>query len=88
MLEFDGDWLLDLPRPPKLQQLDEIREPGCYVHVATGLLVRIFPEELESERASEPFDSWGLVAQLSSDPYAAIASLRAFASHQGYLVRF
>ena len=28
---------------------EEIREPGCYLHLASGLLARIFAEEIDGE---------------------------------------
>jgi hypothetical protein len=92
MTELDWDWLLFQARQAQssLQQLDwgQIKEPGCYLHVSTGLLARIFAEELERERPSNPSMSSMQVAKLATDPLTAVATLRAIASRHGYSVRF
>ncbi len=92
MTELDWDWLLFQARSanPELPQLDwgQINEPGCYLHVSTGLLARIFPEELERERSSDRSLCSMRVAKLATDPLTPVAILRSIASRNGYSVRF
>jgi hypothetical protein len=79
---------LDGTREP-LAELDwsEIAEPGCYLHLVSGLLARVFPEELgRGPRATSNHEN--RVARLSGDPGTSLAALRIVAARHGYAVHF
>ncbi len=66
----------------------EVREPGCYLHPATGLLCRIGPDEA-AER--EPRFEGGIdqtVIRLSDHPSAPLEQLRRVAEAHGLRIRF
>lgn len=65
----------------------DVREPGCYLHVATGMLARIRSEDLTRMEDAEPGQA-GQVARLSSNPDTPVGLLRAIAERARYLVKF
>jgi hypothetical protein len=75
---------------PRLEEIDwkDVRDPGSYLHVSTGMLMRFFPEESGAESAQEGSDPATPMVKLSSDPQAPLATLRAIAVWYGYLVQF
>jgi len=61
----------------------EIHEPGCYMHVASGLLVRLFPEDFALTIEPLVGACIGPLARLSDNPGLPVIALRAIAaSHQ------
>jgi hypothetical protein len=66
----------------------EIDQAGSYLHLATGLLARVFPEDLASTRGAFAGGSAGRVARLSPNPAAPIDALRMLAAHRHYKVNF
>lgn len=66
----------------------EVREPGCYLHPASGLLTRIGPDEVaEREPGFERGPEQRLV-RLSAQPSAPIEQLRRLAEAHGLRIRF
>lgn len=66
----------------------EVREPGCYLHQATGLLSRIGPDEVaERDFRFEP-DLEQRVVRLSEQPSAPLSQLRRIAEAHGLRVCF
>lgn len=61
---------------------DEIRAPGCYLHLATGLLARVYPEDVAS-RSQGHASGGGSCARLSENPGATMAQLREIAARHG-----
>lgn len=76
-----------LDRPGVLAAMDwsEVREPGSYLHLASGLIARVYPEEL-SASPDRPAGV-GAVVRLDANPHAAIAALREIAHRHGHQVR-
>jgi hypothetical protein len=76
--------------PAQLPTLDwtEIREPGCYLHIRTGLLMRVFPEEVG--RGHLPIAPGGamLMVRLSPDVGTSVVILRSIARRHGYATSF
>ena len=65
----------------RLIDWDDIREPGCYLHVTSGLVARIFPDDIANpseDRHAGQF-SGGPVICLSPNPNTPIDVLRQFA---------
>jgi hypothetical protein len=65
----------------------EVQEPGCYLHLATGLLARIRAGEIDGN-AHATNGGGGPVARLSGNPEAPLAALRAIAQRSSYRVNF
>lgn len=62
---------------------NEVREPGCYLHVSTGLLARVYAEDLEVVHAQWNGAGGGVVVRLDPNPGAPLGRLREIASHHG-----
>jgi hypothetical protein len=82
----DGD-RLQAGRLPELEW-NEITEPGCYLHLGSGLLARMFPETIRGGRHVVQTAVPNRVARLAEDPGAPLTALRLLAGRHGYLVRF
>ncbi|OGT28379.1 MAG: hypothetical protein A2Z17_05585 [Gammaproteobacteria bacterium RBG_16_66_13] len=82
------------PRPAPLQPLPvemdgtAIREPGCYLHIASGLLTRIYQDDLGTDNPGHALSDAGQVARLSGDPDTPLNLLRIVASRHRYRVNF
>ena len=61
---------------------DEIRAPGCYLHLATGLLARVYAEDL-ANRSPGIASGGGRCVRLSENPGATMAQLREVAAKHG-----
>jgi hypothetical protein len=64
----------------------EIHEPGCYLHIGSGLLARVFLEELADMRSGHALV--GRVARLATSPHLPVTTLRLIATRSGYRVSF
>jgi hypothetical protein len=75
---------------PTLEEMDwkDVRDPGSYLHISTGMLMRFFPEESESKSPKSDSDPPTPMVKLSGDPQAPLSTLRAIAVWYGYLVQF
>jgi hypothetical protein len=74
-----------------VQRVDEmdwsdVREPGCYLHLSTGLLARVRAADAATMCQGDGYG--GQVARLSANPEAPIALLRAVAARSSYRVKF
>jgi hypothetical protein len=78
------------PHAGRLPELEwnEISEPGCYLHLASGLLARLFPEDVRDGRHAAEATTHNRVVRLADDPGAPLAALRLLAERHGHLVRF
>lgn len=65
---------------------NDVREPGAYLHIDSGMLMRVFADELVPDPPKE--EPGTLLIRLSNDPQAPLARLRATAMWLGYLVQF
>ena len=65
---------------------ERIREPGCYVHLPSGLLARLSLDDLASR--PEGRRSGGTAIRLSTDPGTAIDRLREIALRNGVPISF
>ena len=76
--------------PGRLVELDwdEVSEPGCYLLVASGLLARVYVEEIRLGRQGPPSRAGARVVRLSTNPGDPLQTLRAIAERHGYPVRF
>lgn len=76
--------------PSRLVELDwdEISEPGCYLLVASGLLARIYLDEIRHGYQGPPSKAGARVVRLSNNPGDPLQALRAIAERHGYPVRF
>ena len=90
MFESKASRAIGEDRGPKLEEMDwrDVREPGSYLHISSGLLMRYFPEEPAPEPPPRGPDLPTPMVRLSSDPQAPLATLRAIAVWYGYLVQF
>ena len=72
-----------------IEEMDwsQIHEPGCYLHIASGLLARVFPEQL-TEMQIGPGGMVGRVARLADNPHLPVTTLRSVAVRGGYRVSF
>jgi hypothetical protein len=66
----------------------EVSEPGCYLHLSSGLMVRVFPEDLESAFLRHPLVSAGRVVRLSDRPDTPVSMLRFIAATHQYPINF
>ena len=66
----------------------EVREPGCYLHQATGLLTRIGPDEVAERELRFESDLEQTVVRLSEQPSAPLSHLRRIAEAHGLRVCF
>lgn len=73
-------------RPLPEMYWDEIRDPGCYLHLASGHLARIHAEDLNPSGA--PATPILRMARLSPDPETPLERLRAIARAHRYLINF
>ena len=67
---------------------DDIREPGCYLMIASGLLARIYPEDLFGDRGAGLRGNGTRVVMLSENPRLPVGSLRNIAEQRSYRVCF
>ena len=76
--------------PGRLVELDwdEVSESGCYLLVASGLLARLYLEELRARRQGSYSKAGARVVKLSDNPGDPLQTLRAIAERHGYPVRF
>ena len=75
---------------PVLLELDwaEVAEPGCYLMIASGLLARVYQEDLVAVGDSPRAGAGSRVVRLSSNPRALVEALRAVAFESHYTVNF
>lgn len=75
------------PRGP-LERMDwsEIREPGSYLHVASGLIARVYPEDVADTTERHAGAGGGPVVRLLPNPGAPMAVLREIAERHGLQV--
>jgi hypothetical protein len=73
----------------RLRECDwnDIDEPGCYLHIRSGMLMRVFADELDSVASDMPEGTMRMV-KLSRNPRASLPKLRDIASRHGYPARF
>jgi hypothetical protein len=64
----------------------QIHAPGCYLHIASGLLARVFPEEVDELATGNGMV--GRVARLAESPHQPLTTLRLIATRSGYRVSF
>ncbi len=78
------------PPPPPLPTLSwaEVREPGCYLHQASGMLTRLGPDEVAERESGSAWASDQPVIQLSARPSEPLEELRRIAGAHGLRVRF
>ncbi len=76
--------------PGRLLELDwaEISEPGCYLLISSGLLARIYPDEVRARRRGPRSRAGARVVKLSDNPGDPLQTLRSIAERHDYLVRF
>jgi hypothetical protein len=67
---------------------EEISEPGCYVHIGSGLLARVYQQDLRPSRSERAASGRNQVARLSKDPETGLDELRAIAARHRYHVGF
>ena len=67
---------------------DDISEPGCYLMIASGLLARVHPEDLSSDRPAGLKGTGTRVVMLSDNPRLPLGSLRTIAIQGNYRVGF
>lgn len=65
---------------------NQISEPGSYLHIATGLIARVYPEDLAAPLAHRENECGGLVVRLLSNPGAPISVLREIGERHGFRV--
>jgi hypothetical protein len=89
-MSVDGPSVGERPQAGRLPELEwnEIAEPGCYLHLASGLLARMFPETIQGGRHAVQTAAPNRVARLAEDPGAPLTALRLLAARHGYPVRF
>jgi hypothetical protein len=78
-------------RGPTLEEMNwaDVREPGCYLHVATGLLARVRADEIVAQtREDGGATGGGQVVRLSSNPETPLPTLRGIAIVARYRVNF
>lgn len=79
------------PRPDSWRSgvLDwgQIDEPGCYLHLPSGLLARVFARE-DSPARRESSARGGVAVRLSSDPHTPLDRLREIAVSNALPVAF
>ncbi len=73
--------------PPSVLTWGEIRDPGCYLHLPSGLLARIFSREV-APGAQEGGSPSGAAVKLSNDPSAPLGLLRDIARRHTLPVAF
>lgn len=61
---------------------DDIRSPGCYLHLATGLLARMYAEDL-ARRPQRLGGTGGCCVRLSPNPGESMPQLREIAAKHG-----
>ena len=66
----------------------EILEQGCYMHLATGLLMRVAPEDVPATRERLAGLEASRVLRLSDNPNAPIVLRREAALGARYVPRF
>ena len=73
----------------RLPEMDwhEVQEPGCYLHVSSGMLMRFFPEDSLSRGRMTPGAETAMV-KLAEDPQTPLVTLRAIAAGHGYFAEF
>jgi hypothetical protein len=73
-----------------LHELDwvDVAEPGCYLMIASGLLARVYQEDLDAAGKSPRAGAGTRVVRLSSNPRALVEVLRAVAFESHYTVNF
>lgn len=79
------------PREAALEEMDwaDVREPGCYLHVATGLLARVRASAIAARtRESGGGLAGGQVVRLSGNPETPLPTLRGIAYLARYRVNF
>lgn len=64
----------------------EIQEPGSYLHLASGLIARVYAEDLASAGSHRGVPGGGPVVRLLANPGAPITALREIAEHLGLRV--
>jgi hypothetical protein len=61
----------------------EIHQAGCYLHLVSGLLARVFDGEPTENRGRFTQGRVGAVVRLSENPHAPITLLREVAASHG-----
>jgi hypothetical protein len=76
------------PAPARLEQLewDEVRTPGSYLHLASGLIARVYAEDLDPRATNAAMRGGGAVVRLLPNPGAPMALLREIATRHGFRV--
>ncbi len=64
----------------------DIREPGSYLHLTTGLIARVYPEDLPVAASHPGVARGGPVVRLLPNPGAPLAVLREIAARYGLTV--
>lgn len=70
-------------RPDPIEWGD-IREPGSYLHLATGLIARVYAEDVARAAADGGGRGGGSVVLLAPNPGAPMAALREIAERHGF----
>ncbi len=85
--------MLDRPQPPQpgstpLRELDwsDIQEPGVYLHLASGLVARIYAEDLSGKDLRVESSGGGRLIRLCDDPSTPLMQVRSLAEQHGLRV--
>ncbi len=75
-------------RDTRLERMEwnEIHEPGSYLHLASGLIARVYAEDIAVARAHLDHREGGSVVRLLPDPGAPMVVLQAIAERHGLRV--
>ncbi len=66
----------------------QIREPGCYLHLSSGMLARIFEADLRDASGLSAWVGAGRMVRLSPQPETSVFVLRRTAAIHDYPVSF
>lgn len=83
-MPHDSDRHRDSAQSP-LERLEwhDIREAGCYLHVATGLVARVYLEDLAAGQGGPRSAGGGTVVRLDGNPGTPMPHLRHIAERHG-----
>lgn len=76
------------PAPERLGRMEwsDIREPGIYLHIASGLIARVYAEDVAAVGTRAGGLGGGPVVRLVPNPSAPMAVLREIAERHGLRV--
>ncbi len=71
------------PVLPESMEWCQVCEPGSYLHLSSGLVARVYAEDLEAGRSRHEHAGGGVVVRLDSNPGAPMTRLRTIAAQRG-----